>query len=86
MMDTAAEKCGIEKALVSPHKLRRAFGTALYAAGTDLLQIKDLLGHENIQTTTLYVQTNEKQLRDAVTVLPDVIGLAVVAQPARPIR
>lgn len=45
---------GINKSL-SPHKLRRSYGTNLYNKTGDLYLVKNALGHEDIKTTQLYV-------------------------------
>lgn len=37
------------------HSFRHAFGTHLYENGTDLLTIKELLGHKSLLSTTIYV-------------------------------
>ncbi len=44
---------GIEKS-ASLHTLRHCFATHLLNQGATLLQLKELLGHENIQTTSMY--------------------------------
>lgn len=48
-----AHKAGIKKR-VHAHKIRHCFATHLLEAGTELLLIKKLLGHQNIKSTEIY--------------------------------
>lgn len=50
----AAKRAGITKN-VSIHSLRHAFSTHLLEDGATLLQVKELLGHSSIQSTTIYL-------------------------------
>jgi len=50
----ARRRAGITKP-VSIHSLRHAFATHLLEDGATLLQVKELLGHANIQSTTIYL-------------------------------
>jgi site-specific recombinase XerD len=64
---------GIKKN-VSPHKLRHTFATTLHNQSVDLLEIKTLLGHQNISTTQIYTNTNPSRLRAAVNKLDHMTG------------
>ncbi len=61
-------KSGITKK-VSLHSLRHAFASHLLALGTNLMTIKDLMGHDDIRTTMVYLQVNH-QLNDKPLVCP----------------
>lgn len=50
----AAKRANITKN-VSIHSLRHAFSTHLLEDGATLLQVKELLGHSSIQSTTIYL-------------------------------
>jgi integrase/recombinase XerD len=59
-------KSGIDKPL-TPHILRHTYCTNLRDNGTDITLIKELAGHQDIQTTAKYYLGVSKQtLRDAV--------------------
>ena len=50
----AVQKAKIKKD-VSVHSLRHAYATRLLEQGVDIVTIKELLGHANIQTTMMYL-------------------------------
>ena len=51
----ACKKAKITKE-VSVHTLRHTYATHLVEDGLDIVTVKDLMGHENIQTTMIYLQ------------------------------
>lgn len=46
-----------------PHKLRHTFATGLRVQGAELADIRDLLGHENLNTSLIYAHADTAALR-----------------------
>ena len=51
---------------VSPHTLRHSFATYLLKEGVDLRAIQQILGHESITTTEIYVHLDNSYLKEVV--------------------
>ncbi len=51
---------------ISPHSFRHSKAMHLLQAGVNLVYIRDILGHESVQTTEVYARVDSKQKREAI--------------------
>ncbi|MCM1033574.1 MAG: tyrosine recombinase XerD [Odoribacter sp.] len=62
IMRRVAESAGITR-VISPHTLRHSFATHLLEGGANLRAIQQMLGHETIATTEIYLHLDKATLR-----------------------
>ena len=61
------EKAGLEAKHYSVHKLRHTAATLMYQSGNvDIRVLKDILGHEQLNTTQIYTHVSNRNMEDAM--------------------
>ncbi len=65
------ERAGLEFRHLSTHKLRHTAATLMYQEGhVDVRVLKEILGHEQLNTTQIYTHVNDAQVRSAMDANP----------------
>lgn len=70
IIDDRLKACGLAGKGISVHKLRHTAATLMYQNGVDVRVLKEVLGHENLNTTQIYTHVVNTQLRDAINSNP----------------
>jgi site-specific recombinase XerD len=78
----AARRAGFQKA-VHPHTLRHCFATHLLEAGADLRTIQMLLGHRDLEETTIYLHLSQRHLSATASPL-DSLALSATVKKDEP--
>lgn len=63
MVKRTAERAAIEENVYT-HRLRDTFATRLWRQGADVVTIKELLGHDDVQSTQRYLGVELEELRE----------------------
>ena len=65
------ERAGLENKKMSVHKLRHTAATLMYRTGkVDVRVLKDILGHEQLNTTQIYTHVVDSQMKSAIDANP----------------
>jgi len=77
MLRHAASSSGLSASgvHVSHHDLRRSFGRLAHLAGMDLVQLKNLYGHETMEMTVHYIGLDADEMRSGLERLSRSLGL-----------
>ena len=70
LVEKYIKEAGLYGRKYSVHKLRHTAATLSYRGGADILSIQQLLGHESVSTTQIYVHLVDDALRTAVSANP----------------
>ena len=68
----AKRRAGIVDPILTAHSLRHSYGTHLFENGVDIRVIQELMAHEDLSTTQIYVSVSEQQKRAGIQALPGV--------------
>lgn len=66
IVEECFKRCGLDNLGLSVHKLRHTAATLMYQNGVDVRVLKDVLGHENLNTTQIYTHVSDSQMKDAM--------------------
>lgn len=66
IVEECFKSCGLDNLGLSVHKLRHTAATLMYQNGVDVRVLKDVLGHENLNTTQIYTHVSNTQMESAI--------------------
>lgn len=66
IVEQCLKSCGLDNMGLSVHKLRHTAATLMYQNGVDVRVLKDVLGHENLNTTQIYTHVSNAQMQSAM--------------------
>lgn len=70
IVEECLKSCGLDNRGLSVHKLRHTAATLMYQNGVDVRVLKEVLGHENLNTTQIYTHISSEQMENAMSKNP----------------
>ncbi len=70
-LKSLAKECGINPNVVYPHSFRHRFAKNFLEKSNDIAFLADLMGHESIETTRIYLRKTSAEQREAVDSIVD---------------
>lgn len=70
IVEECLKRSGLDNLGLSVHKLRHTAATLMYQNGVDVRVLKDVLGHENLNTTQIYTHVSNSQMQNAMNQNP----------------
>jgi len=73
MVSNVLEYAGIRKEKNGTHMLRHTYATLLYRKKRDLVLVQEVLGHESIETSRIYVHFDRERFKDVTGLMDHLI-------------
>ena len=70
LVDKALLQAGLDPTQYSAHKLRHTAATMMLSGGVDVKTVQEVLGHENLNTTQIYMHIENTELKIAAEANP----------------
>lgn len=70
IVEECLKASGLDNRGLSVHKLRHTAATLMYQNGVDVRVLKEVLGHENLNTTQIYTHISNDQMKSAMSKNP----------------
>lgn len=70
IVEECLKTSGLDNRGLSVHKLRHTAATLMYQNGVDVRVLKEVLGHENLNTTQIYTHISNEQMEKAMNKNP----------------